>query len=112
VCDLAFVLRSKMNYVAQFFAGAFLCNCLPHMVSGLQGSPFPTPFAKPHGVGMSTPLVNFAWGLFNLIVGLVLLSNWPISVGINASFLIFLLGVGILGVYASIHFGKVRRNGH
>jgi hypothetical protein len=44
-------------------------------------------------------------------VGLVLLSNWPVRVGLNASFLIFLLGVGVLGVYTSIHFGKVRRKG-
>lgn len=99
-----------MDYVAQFFAGAFLCNCVPHMVCGLQGSSFPTPFAKPHGVGMSSPVVNFAWGLLNLIVGLVLLSNWPVRVGLNASFLIFLLGIGVLGVYSSIHFGKVRHN--
>jgi hypothetical protein len=100
-----------MDYVAQFLAGAFLCNCVPHMICGLQGSSFPTPFAKPRGVGMSSPVVNFAWGLLNLIVGLVLLSNRPVRVGLNASFLIFMLGVGVLGVYLSIHFGKVRRNG-
>jgi hypothetical protein len=100
-----------MEYVAQFFAGAFLCNCVPHVVCGLQGSPFPTPFARPHGVGMSSPLVNVIWGLSNLIVGLVLLSNWPIRVSLNTSFLIFLLGIGALGVFSAIHFGKVRRNG-
>jgi hypothetical protein len=100
-----------MDYVAQFFAGAFLCNCVPHMVGGLQGSSFPTPFAKPPGVGMSSPVLNFAWGLLNLIVGLVLLTNWPIRIGLNTSFFVFLLGVGLLGAYASIHFGKVRRAG-
>jgi hypothetical protein len=100
-----------MDYVAQFFAGAFLCNCVPHMVCGLQGSSFPTPFAKPLGVGMSSPVVNFAWGFLNLIVGLVLLSNWPVGIGLNGPFLIFLLGVGVLGVYSSIYFGKMRRNG-
>jgi hypothetical protein len=99
-----------MDYVAQFFAGAFLCNCVPHIVCGLQGSSFPTPFAKPRGVGMSSPVVNFAWGFLNLIVGLVLFSNWPVRIGSNPSFLIFLLGVGVMGVYSSIHFGKVRRN--
>ena len=100
-----------MEYVAQFFAGAFLCNCVPHVICGLQGSPFPTPFAKPRGVGMSSPLVNFAWGLLNLIVGLVLLANWPIRVSFNASFLIFMLGISVLGVFSAIHFGKIRRNG-
>jgi hypothetical protein len=100
-----------MDYVAQFFAGAFLCNCAPHLVCGLQGSSFPTPFAKPRGVGMSSPVMNFAWGFLNLILGLLLLSTWPVQVGLSASFLIFLLGAGALGVYLSIHFGKIRRNG-
>ena len=100
-----------MNLVAQFFAGAFLCNCVPHLVSGLQGSPFPTPFAKPPGIGMSSPVLNFAWGLFNLVVGVVLLSYWPVRVGLSASFLIFLLGVIALGILSSVRFGKVRRSG-
>jgi hypothetical protein len=100
-----------MDHVAQFFAGAFLCNCVPHLVCGLQGSSFPTPFAKPRGIGLSSPVMNFAWGFFNLVVGLTLLSTSPVRVGLNASFLIFLMGAGVLGVWLSIHFGKVRRNG-
>jgi hypothetical protein len=100
-----------MDLIAQFFAGAFLCNCVPHLVCGLQGSPFPTPFAKPYGVGLSSPLLNFAWGLFNLIVGVVVLSTWPVHVGFNASFLIFLLGVAALGARLSVRFGKVRGSG-
>jgi hypothetical protein len=98
-----------MDYVVQFFAGAFLCNCVPHLVCGLQGSSFPTPFAIPRGIGMSSPVINFAWGFFNLVLGLILLSTSPVRAGLNASFLIFLLGVGVLGVWLSIHFGKVRR---
>ena len=64
-----------MNYAATFLAGAFLCNCIPHLGAGLQGIPFPTPFAKPRGIGNSSPLVNFLWGVFNLCVGLYLLSR-------------------------------------
>jgi hypothetical protein len=99
-----------MEYVAYFFAGAFLCNCVPHLVCGVQGSSFPTPFAKPHGVGLSSPLMNFAWGFFNLIVGLLLLWKWPVQIGLNASFLVFLVGVGVIGAFTSVHFGKVRSN--
>jgi hypothetical protein len=98
-----------MYYVVQFFAGAFLCNAVPHLVCGLQGSPFPTPFARPRGIGLSPPLVNFAWGLLNLFVGVVLIWTWPVRVGPNASSLIFLLGVSVLGTFSSLHFGKVRR---
>ena len=46
-----------MHYLALFFIGAFFSNCLPHLTSGSQGRPFPTPFATPHGVGDSSPLV-------------------------------------------------------
>ena len=34
-------------YLARFFAGAFLANTVPHFVSGVQGRPFPSPFASP-----------------------------------------------------------------
>ena len=53
-----------MHYVAAFFAGAFLCNCIPHLDCGLRGAPFPTPFAKPRGIGDSSPLINVLWGFF------------------------------------------------
>jgi hypothetical protein len=99
-----------MEFAAFFFAGAFLCNSVPHIVCGLQGMPFPTPFAKPHGVGLSSPIINFAWGLFNLVAGLALLRKWPIHIEPQAPFLVFLLGVAVVGAYSSIHFGRVRRN--
>ena len=99
-----------MHYLANFFAGAFLCNCIPHLVCGLQGTPFPSPFAKPRGVGDSSPLVNFLWGFFNLLVGAYLLSIDPVAFGINMGFMVLLLGALLLGLYLSVHFGKVRRD--
>ena len=97
-----------MGYVAVFFAGALLCNCLPHLACGLSGAPFPTPFAKPRGVGNSSPLVNFLWGAGNLFFGLYLLTVHPVTVGANADFLVLLAGVLLLGWRLSVHFGKVR----
>ena len=99
-----------MHYLANFFAGAFLCNCIPHLVCGLQGAPFPSPFAKPRGVGDSSPLVNFLWGFFNLLVGGYLLSIDPVVFGINTDFMVLLLGAFLLGLYLALHFGKVRRD--
>jgi hypothetical protein len=99
-----------MEFVAYFFEGAFLCNCVPHLVCGLQGFEFPTPFAKPHGVGLSSPVVNFAWGFFNLVLAFLLFWKWPIQIGVNSPFAVFLVGVALLGAFASLHFGKVRRN--
>ncbi len=94
-----------------FFAGMFLCNSLPHLSAGLQGSPFPTPFAKPRGVGNSSSFVNFLWGAFNLCVGLAVLSRHPIVLGLNFDCLALGAGALAIGVYLSRHFGKVRK-GH
>jgi hypothetical protein len=99
-----------MNYVALFFAGAFLCNCIPHLCAGLQGAPFPTPFAKPRGIGNSSSFVNFLWGAFNVCVGLTILSRHPIVVGLNLDCLASAAGALATGAYLSRHFGNVRRD--
>src|SRR5688572_14813729 len=59
--------------VAYFFGGAFLANVIPHVVAGVSGRAFPTPFARPPFRGLSSPAVNVLWGLFNLVVAYVLL---------------------------------------
>jgi hypothetical protein len=97
-----------MHDVAIFFAGAFLCNSVPHLVAGLQGSPFQSPFAKPRGVGLSPPWVNFLWGAFNLVVGGLLLSANPVEIGLNPHFAVFVAGALALGTFLSLHFGRVR----
>jgi hypothetical protein len=60
-------------YVSYFFGGAFLANAIPHLVSGMMGRPFQTPFAKPPGKGLSSSTVNVLWGAFNIAAGYVLL---------------------------------------
>ena len=97
-------------YVAAFFSGLFLCNSVPHLVSGLQGMPFPTPFANPHGVGDSSPLVNVLWGFANLVAGVVLLSRHPVLLSLNPALLALLIGVLVIAVFSSLHFGKVQKN--
>jgi hypothetical protein len=99
-----------MNYIALFFAGAFLCNCIPHLVSGLIGAPFPSPFSKPRGVGDSPPIVNFFWGFFNFLCGACLLSNHPVAVGFNPGFGALVVGALAMGTQLSLHFGRVRRD--
>ena len=51
------------HLVAWFLAGAFLANTVPHLVSGISGSPFQSPFASPPGEGLSSSLVNVLWGM-------------------------------------------------
>ena len=60
------------NYIASFFAGAFLANFVPHFVQGICGNRFPTPFAKPPGKGLSSAPVNMVWSLVNLALAMVL----------------------------------------
>ena len=60
------------HYVAYFFGGAFLANTLPHLMNGISGRAFQSPFASPPGVGLSSATVNVLWGLFNLAVGYLL----------------------------------------
>jgi len=57
-----------VNDISYFFGGAFLANTIPHIVSGMMGRPFQSPFAKPAGQGLSSSTVNVAWGFFNLAV--------------------------------------------
>ena len=60
------------HYLSYFFAGAFLANALPHLMNGISGRSFQSPFAKPPGEGLSSPTVNVLWGFFNLIVAYLL----------------------------------------
>jgi len=99
---------SMLPNLANFFAGAFLCNAIPHLASGLKGETFPTPFAKPRGVGHSSAMLNFFWGSFNLIAGIALLTYQPIVIGTNPKTAIFAAGFLVLGSYLSVHFGNVR----
>jgi hypothetical protein len=64
-----------VHYVAYVFGGLFLTNSIPHLVCGLQGRPFQTPFARPRGVGLSSSTANVAWGWFNLAMAYLLLGR-------------------------------------
>lgn len=99
-----------MNYILLFLAGALLCNCIPHLSAGLQGLPFPTPFATPRGIGNSPPVVNFLWGAFNLCAGVAILARHPVVVDLNADCAAIAAGALALGLYLSLHFGRLRRN--
>ena len=62
-----------LAYASYFFGGAFLANSVPHVVSGVTGRAFQSPFAKPPGKGLSSSTVNVLWGFFNVAVGYVLI---------------------------------------
>jgi hypothetical protein len=92
------------NYLAAFFAGAFLTNAIPHFVNGVSGDAFPTPFATPHGVGLSSPLVNVLWALFNLLIGYLLFRASKTNSKNWWSLLLFFLGIALISIFLSITF--------
>ena len=92
------------NYFAGFWAGAFLANFVPHFVKGVCGDAFPTPFAKPPGKGLSSPMVNTMWGLFNLVVGFLLLMSGKVSADNYLSLIVFFAGVVFLSVVCAKNF--------
>jgi hypothetical protein len=94
------------HYVAGFFAGAFLGNFVPHFVHGVSGNKFPSPFAKPPGKGLSSPLVNTLWGLLNLLVGYVLLRAGHVSTENGLSLAVFFIGIAAISIQLSIHFQR------
>ncbi|MGB6231126.1 MAG: hypothetical protein WBF53_13475 [Litorimonas sp.] len=55
-----------MAFLFYFLVGLFLANAVPHLSNGLSGRRFPTPFARPPGKGLSSPVVNALWGVANL----------------------------------------------
>ena len=97
-----------MTWFLLFFAGALICNALPHLAAGVRGEPFPTPFATPHGVGHSSPLVNFYWGTTNLAGGAAL-TLWRLPmVDCRIGLAVLAFGWLAIGSFAAVHFGKVR----
>ena len=92
------------RYIACFFAGLFLINTVPHLVRGVSGDSFPSPFANPPGKGLSSPTVNVLWGLANLLIGYILLRAGKVSQTNKWSLLAFFAGVASLSIMMSIVF--------
>jgi len=64
---------SWRDVAAYFFGGVFLANSCPHFIAGMSGLRFFTPFATPPFRGLSSPVVNVLYALFNLALAYALL---------------------------------------
>jgi hypothetical protein len=95
------------HYLLLFFGGALLMNAVPHLVSGVLGRPFQSPFAKPRGEGLSSSTVNVLWGFANLGLAyllLVRLASVDWDNGWDAA--VICLGALALALFAARHFGR------
>ena len=93
--------------LSYFFGGAFLANAIPHVVSGVTGKPFQSPFAKPPGEGLSSSTVNVLWGFFNIAVGCVLVCRVD-HFGLRNTGDVLACGAGalVIALFSARHFGR------
>lgn len=94
------------DYIACFFSGVFLVNAVPHFVNGISGDRFPTPFAQPPGKGLSSPTVNVAWALLNVVVGYFLLRVGKVSSDDPLGLVVFFAGIVVISMASSVIFAK------
>jgi hypothetical protein len=95
------------HLVSYVFGGAFLANTIPHLVNGISGSPFQSPFASPPGEGFSSAIVNVLWGLANLAAAYLLLvrvGTFDLRRWLHV--IPFGLGFVLMAVQLANHFGK------
>ncbi len=93
--------------ISYFFGGALLANAVPHLVSGMMGRAFQSPFAKPPGEGLSSSTVNVVWGFLNLAFGYLLIcqvGNFDLRSLSDVGF----AGAGalLISLFSANHFGK------
>ena len=86
------------HYIAGFFAGVFFTNSTPHYINGISGHAFPTPFADPPTIGLSSPMTNVMWALFNALVGYLLFRASKINSKRKLGLLVFFAGIVFFGI--------------
>jgi hypothetical protein len=97
-----------LHLVSWFFGGGALMNAVPHLVSGTMGKSFPSPFAKPPGKGLSSPIVNVLWGFANLVAAWLLLCRvGDFDPRQAADIAAPALGMILLGLQLAWHFGRL-----
>ena len=96
------------HYIGLFIGGGTLVNAIPHLVNGVSGRPFQTPFAEPPGKGLSSSTLNVLWGFMNLLSAYLLLIRWS-SLQLNSAPEALTAGLGALmtALFCARHFGKL-----
>lgn len=96
-----------LHLASWFFGGVFFANSVPHLVSGVLGRAFQSPFASPPGEGLSSSTVNVLWGFGNLVIGYVLvLRVGAFDLRKTGDICALGLGVLLLSLLMARHFGR------
>ena len=100
------------HYLSYFWGGAFLANAIPHLVMGITGHPFQSPFASPPGEGLSSSTINVLWGSFNFAMAYLLLcrvGNFDLRK--TAPVLVAGIGALLMAVMLARAFGRFHGGG-
>jgi hypothetical protein len=98
------------GYLLHFAGRLVFANGLPHFLHGMSGEKFQSPFAKPPGKGLSSPLVNVMWGFANFVVGYLLVKLDATEPRGVLDIVAIAAGVLVMGVFLGLHFGRVKGN--
>ena len=82
----------------------FLANFVPHFINGVSGNLFPTPFANPPGKGLSSPVINVLWAMFNLLIGYLLFRFSKTNAQNKLSMIILFIGIVCMSIMLSLTF--------
>lgn len=94
----------QLSLIGVFFSGVFSANAVPHFVQGISGNKFPTPFAKPPGQGLSSPLINVCWALVNIAIAWAIVPTGSMGSGHPLGHILFFAGMVLISIPLSIRF--------
>lgn len=93
--------------VSYLFGGALLANAVPHVVSGVTGRPFQSPFASPPGEGLSSSTVNVLWGFCNIVLAYLLVFRvGDFDMRDTGDVLACGAGALLIALFSARHFGR------
>lgn len=96
-----------LDLASHVFGGVFFANAIPHLVSGMMGRPFQSPFAKPPGEGLSSSTINVLWGFFNLVIFYLLVCRvGNFNLQDTSNVVALALGGLLISLFSARHFGR------
>jgi hypothetical protein len=98
------------HYFGWFVGGAFSANALPHLIAGVSGRALQSPFASPPFRGLSSPLVNVLWALFNLAVAHLLVArvgSFDVKSGSHVA--VWFAGFGAMALQCARSFSRLQK---
>lgn len=102
-----------LSLLSYFLGAALLANAIPHIVSGMMGRPFQSPFAKPPGEGLSSSTVNALWGFLNVAVGYALVCRvGDFNLKDTADVAAFGAGAFLIALFSARRFGRFNGGNH